>query len=479
MSFMNKKHRLLIGLVPTRRDLDGEFFCNSKVAFSRKVQIEKKLQELGIEYVNLDFLNEEGIIINGLDAPKAASFMIEKGVDALFCPHLNFGTEDAIAKIGKLVGKPLLLWGPRDDAPDQNGNRCTDSQCGLFATGKVLAQFGVPFTYMTSCSMEDPTFKRVFTSFLAVSQVVKSFSRMRIGQFGVRPDTFWSVKCNEMQLIERFGVEIVPITMLELQSQYEDTLKNCRLELEEMAAGYRTLFDVRIDDSDLIKAAALNRTIRQWADTYEVDAIASSCWGAMRRISGTSACFTFSELTEAHLPVACEADIHGAISSVMAQAATRWKKASFLADITVRHPTNDNAELLWHCGVFPRSTASESEMPKVNFSFDEHRPGVTTFPMKDGDITICRFDCSKDNYQLFMAQGKRVDGPATGGAYGWFEFKDWPELEHKLVYGPYIHHCAGVYETISPVLYEACKYLPGLAPDPIQPDAAEIMAFWR
>lgn len=65
-----KSKTLLLGLVPTRRDLDGDFFCNSKVAFAKKLKIEAKLKEMGIPYVNLDFLNEEGIINNGLDAKK-------------------------------------------------------------------------------------------------------------------------------------------------------------------------------------------------------------------------------------------------------------------------------------------------------------------------------------------------------------------------------------------------------------------------
>lgn len=31
--------------------------------------------------------------------------------------------------------------------------RLRDTQCGLFATGKVLRRFGVPFTYLTNCRL--------------------------------------------------------------------------------------------------------------------------------------------------------------------------------------------------------------------------------------------------------------------------------------------------------------------------------------
>lgn len=472
-----KSKTLLLGLVPTRRDLDGDFFCNSKVAFAKKLKIEAKLKEMGIPYVNLDFLNEEGIINNGLDAKKVADYFTEKGVDALFCPHLNFGTEDAIAKIGKLMNKPLLIWGMRDDAPDSAGNRCTDSQCGLFATSKVLQQFHVPYSYMTNCTLDDPTFERVLRNFLSAASVVKTFRGMRVGQVAVRPETFWSVKCNERELLEKFSIEIVPITMVEIQDRFNEILENERELLEKEAETFKEKYDAQVPDDSLIRTAALKLTFRRWAEEMQLDAVASNCWGPIRQTAGIASCFAFSELTGEGLPIACETDVCGAITSVIAQAATQWQKASFFADITVRHPTNDNAELLWHCGVFPCRTACTDCKPVIGRSFDEHRPTVTNFRLAAGDITICRFDGIDGNYQLFMAQGHSVEGPMTKGAYGWFEFDNWPRVEHKLINGPYVHHCAGVHQNISTVLYEACKYIPGLTADPISPGKEEIEEF--
>ncbi len=47
----------------------------------------------------------------------------------------------------------------RDERPEPDGTRLRDSQCGLFATGKVLRRFQVPFTYMTNCRLTDPEFE--------------------------------------------------------------------------------------------------------------------------------------------------------------------------------------------------------------------------------------------------------------------------------------------------------------------------------
>jgi len=38
---------------------------------------------------------------------------------------------------------------------------------------------------------------------------------------------------------------------------------------------------------------------------------------------------------------------------------------------------------------------------------------------------------------------------------------------------------ANVHGKVAPVLYEACRYIPGLCPDPVEPTEAEIQAWLR
>lgn len=61
--------------------------------------------------------------------------------DGLFFPHGNFGTEYEVARLVKALNVPVLIWGLRDECPDENGIRLRDSQCGISATGKVLRRF--------------------------------------------------------------------------------------------------------------------------------------------------------------------------------------------------------------------------------------------------------------------------------------------------------------------------------------------------
>ena len=63
------------------------------------------------------------------------------------------------------------------------------------------------------------------------------------------------------------------------------------------------------------------------------------------------------------------------------------------------------------------------------------------------------------------------------GTYIWYEVNDWARWENRLVTGPYVHHCSGVYAKTAHVLYETCKYIPGLKPDPIEPCEKEITKY--
>ena len=105
------------------------------------------------------------------------------------------------------------------ERPDENGVRLRDTQCGLFATGKVLRRFRVPFTYLTNCRLNDPVFERGIRDFLAVCNVVKTFRNMRILQISTRPYEFWSTMCNEGELLEKFNIQLTPIPMPELTDE--------------------------------------------------------------------------------------------------------------------------------------------------------------------------------------------------------------------------------------------------------------------
>ena len=167
--------KIKIGLAPTRRSI---FSAPDAIKYGNLTR--DRLNELEIEFVDINDINEEGLLYNEEDRKMIAEKFKKEKIDGLFFPHCNFGTEYEVARLAKELDVPVLLWGPRDERPDENGVRLRDSQCGLFATGKVLRRFKVPFTYMTNCRLQDPEFERGIKDFQAVCNVVKAFRNTRI-----------------------------------------------------------------------------------------------------------------------------------------------------------------------------------------------------------------------------------------------------------------------------------------------------------
>ena len=460
--------KVKLGFAPTRRSI---FSAPDAVKYANLTR--KKLEELGVEFVDINDLAEDGLLHDDADRIRIEEKFKAEKVDGLFFPHGNFGTEYEVARLAKALNVPVLLWGPRDERPDENGIRLRDSQCGLFATGKVLRRFQIPFTYLCNCRLGDPEFERGIFNFLAVCNVVKVFRNTRILQIGPRPFDFWSTMCNEGELLEKFNIQLSPIPMPELTMEMK---KADETKVEETVKYCRENFCIKVKDEQLYTIARLKVAMRTLADKYSCNAAAIQCWNALQSEIGIMPCAANSLLNEEGFPVVCETDIHGAITAVMVEAAGMDEARSFFADWTVRHPDNENGELLQHCGPWPLSCASCK--PTIGYPLAFDHPGAVEAEAKKGDLTLCRFDGDNGEYSLLLGNAKGVEGPYTKGTYLWIEVKNLKRLEAKVVEGPYIHHCVGIHKDVVPVLYEACKYL-GIKPDLYDDNEEEVKAYIR
>ena len=310
---------------------------------------------------------------------------------------------------------------------------------------------------------------------MAVCNVVHTFHNTRILQIAPRPFDFWSTMCNEGELLERFNIQLSPIPMPELTKAIKE-VKAEGAEVTSVVTHCKDCMDIKIKDDELENVAALKVAMKKLADQYGCNAIAIQCWNALQGEIGIMPCAANSLLNEEGIPVVCETDIHGAITAIMIEAAGMDEARGFFADWTVRHPDNENGELLQHCGPWPISVAKEK--PTIGYPLAFDFPGAVEAEAKHGDMTLCRFDGDNGEYSLLLGNAKGVDGPYTKGTYVWVEVQNLKRLEAKIVEGPYIHHCVGIHKNVVPVLYEACKYI-GIKPDLYDPIEEDVKAYLR
>ncbi len=105
-------YKVKIGFAPTRRRI-----FSVEDALKYKKLIADKLKSLDITFVDIEDINEEGLLRGADDVQPIIDKFTREKVDALFIPHCNFGSEHSCGKLARALQVPVLLWGPRDEAP--------------------------------------------------------------------------------------------------------------------------------------------------------------------------------------------------------------------------------------------------------------------------------------------------------------------------------------------------------------------------
>ena len=109
---MNTKNDLTIGYAPTRRTV----FSREDALKYKKLTL-NKIKSMGYKVVDIEDINEDGLLVEEADIGAAVKKFKHGDVDCIISPHCNFGTEDIVARVAKEMALPFLLWGPRDEAP--------------------------------------------------------------------------------------------------------------------------------------------------------------------------------------------------------------------------------------------------------------------------------------------------------------------------------------------------------------------------
>ena len=95
-------YHIKLGFAPTRR-----FIFSKEDAHKFKKLTMTKLKELKVEYVDINDINDEGLLHQESDVAKVVEKFKREKVDAIFFPHCNFGTEDIVCKVAKELKLPV------------------------------------------------------------------------------------------------------------------------------------------------------------------------------------------------------------------------------------------------------------------------------------------------------------------------------------------------------------------------------------
>jgi len=310
----------------------------------------------------------------------------------------------------------------------------------------------VKYSYIYNVPADSVEFAKGYLTFVRYANVIKDLNGLKIAKIGDRPGPFLSVQTNEAMLLTNLNISVVPIGAAGIIAAADAIIEKKENDFNEYLASLRKRFDVSAMSEDALeKCAALKIAVGKAIADTGASVAAFECWSAFYAY-GVIPCVILGDLADEGIPLSCECDINGAISQAILRAANLYDESVFLADLTIRNPQNDNSELLWHCGPFPFSLKSTGCAAALV-------SGQEQFMLKDGELTLARFDDCGGKYYLFTGECRTTTGPETMGTYTYIEVDDWKRWEEKLVFGPYIHHIGGVYGRYLPVLREVARYL--------------------
>ncbi|MEE0946766.1 MAG: hypothetical protein U0M42_08095 [Acutalibacteraceae bacterium] len=463
-------YKVKIGLVPVRRDTTprkGIFNWGKAEERGRKnvKYIRENFENENVSFIDLEGIIESGLLFSENDVEKVYEKFTKEKVDAILFINSNFGPEETVALLAKKMGKPVLIWAPIDDAIEEDGTRWTDSQCGLFAVSRQLQRRNVPFSYIETCAVDEKPFLDGFKNFISVACMVKNFKDMRVGQMGLRPKPFCSVMFNDAELLQKFGIQVIPVNNVVMRKKFDEVMAEDSAELNDGAKLILSRY-IAEDDMDMEKAKkvyALVLVYKWMFSEYNLDVICAECWSAlMADLGGIGVfpCIAYSILADMGYIISCESDMNGVLTMALLSCASLGKNPPFFGEFTVRGLKDRNSELIWHCGPFAYSLKKEGCEAHC---LDQKQ----WFNVKDGHYTVSRIDQLNGKYTLFIGEFDTTDGPYTTGTYLWAKLDDFAKWERKLIEGPYIHHMAEIEGGYAEALKEFCKFMPEVEADPV------------
>lgn len=426
----------------------------------------------------------ETIIENENDALKALDEMRQKGINALAVYLGNFGPEGPTTLMAQRFPGPLMFVAAAEDSGKDLINGRGDAYCGLLSASYNLGLRRLcPF--IPEYPIGDPEdVAGMLAEFIPVARTVIGVRNLKIISFGPRPFDFLTCHAPIQPLFD-LGVEIMENSELDLfglvqAEKGSSDVKRIAGEIAKELGQGNTYPD--LNEKLAQYESALEKFMQANLGASQYVAFANKCWPAFEKFFGHVPCYLNSRLAAKGVPVACEADIYGALSEYMSICATELPPA--ILDINNSVPKDMYAECknsigdyelsdLWmgfHCG----NTSSACLMnPSIQHQLimhrlmePEHAPDITRGTLegriKAGPISVFRVQSTPESrIQAYMANGEVLDvNPHSFGSIGVFAIREMGRFyRHVLIEKKFPHHTAIAFKHAGKTLFAACRML--------------------
>ena len=348
--------------------------------------IQRDLQKLE----QVEALYNPGLVIEPEEARAAALKLARKDIDGLVIISGTFHLGHLALEAVKVLNKPLLLWGLPE--PPYNGGKIRlNSVCGVNLDASNLYKSGIKNYHVTIGPKIDE-------DWVDAVRIAAAFKSARLGLIGFRARGFFNLGVYDLNVYREMGILIDHYELSEVWN----------MEIQESEVGQRveqlkSIFTVsELSEEQLLKVAELTAKFNTFLDLHQISALAIRCWPEFAGSFGISPCAAMSVIQSEGKILTCEGDIEGSIS-MLAQRAVGGE-TPYLFDISQIDFEEDSA-LLWHCGVAPCNLWDGRCERSLSTYFAGGRGVTADFVLKNGDVSIVRFDSAGTDYRVFLSSG--------------------------------------------------------------------------
>jgi len=453
-----------IGFVPSHRSpFNKEWAINMRGKIIKS--IEKNIEEVELIYPDKE-LTDGGLVTFMDDTKKVIKLFKDKDIQGLLIGMMTFGEEIPNLLIAEAFSNiPIQVFGTKEGPFTDDGNRKSDSFCGTISTASGLVRRNIKFDFSGIYFPEEEEFISGVRKFARAVAAGAGFTGMKIGALGPRPAPFETCAINELDLIEKFRIKVVPFTLLKLKADMENTKEG---EIKEIENEINKYYDCKLANNKIIsKIARLEYVLKKYAAEENLSGFAIQCWTAMQEEIGLSPCLSMGRLTDSGVMSACEVDIHGAITMVIQHLLTFAQSVPHFIDWTIQNQENENMFLAWHCGNAPISLKCESCKPQINthsvlgwqIGYDKSY-GTAEFQLKEGLLTINRLVEIGGRFKMLSTIGEAVyDNRTLRGSWKWVKVKDLKKLYRTIIEEGFVHHASMIYGDLRKEMNAFCKFM--------------------
>lgn len=398
-------------------------------------------------------------------------------IDRLLILQVTFTDASMMAKIATDVPAPLAIWAFPE--PRIGGRLRLNAYCGLNLAAHALRLADAEFSYLyadpssETCAEEladllagkrrrlpiKSTKPSADAAERAIAErVVDKLSSMRIARIGEHPDGFHTCAYDAEALRCLTGIEVDRLALEDLFARAERVPDEDVAETRTRVAGEVVGLD-DLDQEQLDKSLRLKNALDVLGAQGGYDAFAIRCWPETFIEYGGAVCGPVGMMGEQRVPCACEADVFGALTSLVLQELSG--APTFQVDL-VDVDRVDGTSVVWHCGQAPISMADPESVPRATVHTNRRKPLLYEFALKPGRVTFARFSQSEGRIRLMIAGGEMQKRPkaftGTSGVVVYDAPVDRLEaiimgagLEHHscLVYGDYRGELRAIAERLS------------------------------